>query len=342
MNAFSICFNGLIIFSFDYTYFFTLSIIASIANGAFLPIGFSIVSDLYTSKERGKKFGMLQFSLVLGNGVGVALGGFLGWRVGFIISFIMGILCLGSYLFYGYEPQQGSSETELENYTGVVEYNYKITISNVLRLLKTKTILGIFVSVFCYGIAISTVANWGIFYLSFQLKSETQAILLHIITGIGALPGAIIGGELGDIYFRSGKSKARIFISFGGLVLGIILLLSFYIQPILLLGFFGFFFISFASGNQFAIYSDVSIPELRGTVNALSGIMLNLGGITGNLLISTLIQNNLGFLSLSITLVLLIWLVGSFSWIIPYLYYSKESEFQKSLITIRRKKIENY
>jgi hypothetical protein len=102
-----------------------------------------------------------------------------------------------------------------------------------------------------------------------------------------------------------------------------------------LLGFFGFFFISFANGNQFAIYSDVSIPELRGTVNALSGIMLNLGGITGNLLISTLIQNSLGFLSLSITLVLVIWLVGSFSWIIPYFYYSKESGIQKSIITIR-------
>ena len=206
---------------------------------------------------------------------------------------------------------------------------YKITMKNILQLLKTKTILGIMISVLCYGIAISTLANWGIYYLTLRLKSETSAILLHIITGIGALPGAIIGGELGDIYFHSGKPKARIFISYGGLALGIILLLSFYLQPLLLLGFFGFFFISFANGNQFAIYSDVSEPKLRGTVNSLSGIMLNIGGIMGNFLVSMLIQSNL--LSFSIILVLLIWLCGSFLWIIPYLYYSKESEYQLNL-----------
>jgi len=150
-NALSICVNGLIIFSFDYWYFLTFSIIISITNGAFLPLGFSIVSDLYSSKERGRKFGMLQFSLLLGNGLGVALGGFLGWRVGFIISFIMGIACMGSYLLYGTGPQHRDFESKVTNLTGGVEYNYKITLSDILKLLKTKTILGIFLSVFCYG-----------------------------------------------------------------------------------------------------------------------------------------------------------------------------------------------
>ena len=334
-NAFSICFNGFIIFSTDYLYFLTLSIATSITNGAFLPIGFSMVSDLYSPKERGKKFGMLQFSLVLGNGLGLALGGFLGWRVGFIINCIIGILCLGGYIFYGYEPIHGDSEPEFESFKDAANYNFKITISNTKRLLKTKSILGIFISVLCYGIAISILTNWGIYYLTFKLGGETEAILTHTIIGIGALPAAIIGGELGDIYFRSGRPKARVIISFGGLFVGILLLLIFYVHPILLLGFFGFYFISFANGNQFAIYSDVSSPELRGTVNALSGIMLNIGGITGNLLISTLIQNN--FLSLSITLVLFIWLFGSFSWLIPYFYYSKESR-HRNLIMIRRRK----
>lgn len=52
-NALSIGVNGLIIFSLDYWYFLTFSIVISITNGAFLPLGFSIVSDLYSSKERG-------------------------------------------------------------------------------------------------------------------------------------------------------------------------------------------------------------------------------------------------------------------------------------------------
>lgn len=126
INALSICFNGLIIFSFNYSYFLTISIIISIANGAFLPIGFSIVSTLYSSKERGRKFGTLQVSLVLGNGIGVALGGFLGWRVGFIISFIMGILCLGSYLLYGSKSQNKSLKLEMEKISETEGFNYKI------------------------------------------------------------------------------------------------------------------------------------------------------------------------------------------------------------------------
>ncbi|MCP6719692.1 MAG: MFS transporter, partial [Patescibacteria group bacterium] len=228
-------------------------------------------------------------------------------------------------------------EPETENYTSTVEYNYKISISNVLRLLKTKTIVGIFISVFCYGIAISTLANWGIFYLTSQLGNETEAILLYSITGLGALPGVIIGGELGDIYYRSGRLKARIYISLGGLILGIILLLGFYLQPILLFGFFGYFFISFANGNQFALYSEVSVPELRGTVNAFSGIMLNIGGITGNLLVSVFIQNNL--LYISIIVVLVIWLFGSFSWIFPYFFYNQESESRRVKVVRREKSV---
>ena len=333
-NLISICFNGMIILSQDYLYFLTITIIASIANGAFLPIGFSIVSDLYTPKDRGKRFGMLQFSLVLGNGVGVALGGMLGWRVGFSISFIIGILCLIYYFFSGNKPPNKNLLAKSEDSSSGREYNYKITLSNVLKLLKTKTIAGILISVFTYGIAISTLANWGVYYLTSKLGNETEAILIFTISGLGALGGTILGGKLGDIYYNSNMPKARVIISFGGLVLGIILLLIFYVEPVLLLSFFGFFFFSFANGNQFAIYSEVSAPELRGTVNALSGIMINIGGITGNVIISTLIQNNL--LSLSITLVLVIWLIGSFSWIIPYFYYLKDAEHRK-LTTLRRR-----
>ena len=101
------------------------------------------------------------------------------------------------------------------------------------------------------------------------------------------------------------------------------------------MGFFGYIFISFVIGNQFAIYSDVTVPELRGTVNALSGIMLNIGGITENVIVSAFVQNN--FLSLSITLILVMWLVGSFSWIIPYFYYLEESELRRLTILTREK-----
>ncbi|KKL05459.1 hypothetical protein LCGC14_2605800, partial [marine sediment metagenome] len=90
-----------------------------------------------------------------------------------------------------------------------------------------------------------------------------------------------------------------------------------------------FFLAFFSTGNQFAIFSDVTPPKLRGTVNSLSGVMTNVGGIVGNLLVSTLIQTNIQMISISIAIVLVIWLFGSILWIIPYYYYPKELRLQK-------------
>ncbi|MFW9821520.1 MAG: MFS transporter [Candidatus Thorarchaeota archaeon] len=318
-NTISILLSGLLMFSTNYFYFLFLSALASITNGAFLPIGFTMVSERYSQKERGKRFGMLQFSLSLGNGLGIVIGGFLGWRLSFLVNFIMGIICVVGFLVYGINRYSFSNKGLV-----VVDsvYNYKMTLSSIGTLLKTKTILGILISVFSYGIAISTWANWGVFYLTSILDSKTFAILFQSIIGLGVLPGAIIGGQLGDIYFQVGKVKVRIIISYVGSVVGILLLLGFFRNTILFIGFLGFFLVSFATGNQFALYSDVTLPELRGTVNSFSGIVLNMGGITGNMLVSFFIQYDL--LSLSITVVLVLWFLGSFSWILPYRYYTRE------------------
>ncbi|MFW9896970.1 MAG: MFS transporter [Candidatus Thorarchaeota archaeon] len=326
-NTISIFLNGLLIFSTNYIYFLILSILASFTNGAFLPIGFTMISELYSPKGRGKRFGMLQFSLALGNGLGILVGGFIGWKLSFLVNFIMGIICIVGFLVYGIDRYSFSNtESVVKN----SQYNYKITLSSLGTLLKTKTILGILISIFCYGIAISTWANWGVFYLTSLLGSKTLSILFHSIIGLGVLPGAIIGGVLGDIYFQVGKAKARIIISYTGSVLGIFLLLEFYQNTILFIGFLGFFLVSFATGNQFALYSDVTVPELCGTVNSFSGIVLNIGGITGNLLVSFFIQYDL--LSLSITIALVLWLFGSFSWILPYQYYTKETKSQDLVV----------
>jgi len=146
---------------------------------------------------------------------------------------------------------------------------------------------------------------------------------MYLIAGFGALPGAIMVGQLGDILNKRFKA-GRVYVSAIGIILGSVLLIAFYNYPIILFGMFGYFFVFFCTGNQFVICSDVVIPKLKSTVNALNGVMVNIGGIIGNALISSLVQNNIGLLSFSITLVLVIWLTGSVFWILPYLYYHKE------------------
>ena len=356
---------GSLSFSLNYNFYLIFYIFAAIGTGAFLPLGFAIIGDLYSPKERGSKFGVMQFGLLLGNGLGIILGGLLGsytgpngWRYAYVLGFILGILSLINFIRKGVEPERGRSEPEFADFKGEIDYNYKITFHNLIRLFKVKSIIAILISVLASGIASSTLGNWAIYYLTLKIGSSDggfYATTIYLLAGMGALPGTIVGGRLGDSLFRADKPKGRVLVSLLGLLLGISFMFSFYLVPFftttisqvifswiifILLGLIAYFFTSFSIGNQFAIYSELCVPELRSTTNALNGLMINIGGIIGNLLLSSLIERNLSWLPFAIFLVLLIWLLGSLLWVIPYFYYTKDSQICRELMAERRKEMD--
>ena len=353
---------GLCALAINYLFYLVFYILAAIGIGAFLPIGFSMISDLFQPKERGSKYGMMQFGLLLGNGIGIILGGLLGsyagpagWRYAYGLGFLLGILTVINYWFSGIEPTRASAEPEFMNLKGPIKYDYKLTFNNLGKLIKRKSVVGILLVVLFNAIASSTLGTWAIFYLSEKIpgnNAELTATTIYLLAGLGSLPGAIIGGKIGDRNFNSEKINGRILISFVGHILGAVSLIGFYLIPFfietilqvifswiffLIIGFCGYMFASFQVGNQFAIYSEVCIPELRNTANAMNGLMVNFGGIIGNLLISSLIYQNESFLPFAITIVLIIWLVGVIFWIMPYYYYLKEfKECRETMITKRK------
>ena len=309
---------------------------------------------------------MMSFSLTLGSGMGIIFGGLLGsyagplgWRIAYGVGFIFGLFTLIFYTFSAIEPERLRSEPEFENFKGEINYNYKITYSNLKQLFRTRSVGGILISVLCSGIANATLGIWAIFYLTTKINGTDAELIvttIYILAGSGALLGSIIGGRLGDRYFRSGKLKGRVIVSLIGLIVGISLLLAFYLIPFytetmlqivfswiffVIIGYLGFFFVAFSSGNQFAIYSEVSLPEVRSTANAMNGLMVNLGGIIGNLLISSMIERNMSLLPFAVFVVLIIWLTGSLFWIIPYFYYPNEFKECRDTLLKRRLDLEN-
>lgn len=364
-NAIWLVSYGLVSFSLNYIFYLIFIIIAAIGNGAFLPIGYSIIGDFFPPKDRAKKFGMMQVGLTLGVGLGIILGGNLGtylgavgWRYSYGSGCILGLIPLIYYGLRGIDPQRGSSEPEFKGIKTSINYDYKISFTNLLGLFKKKSILSVLFYVLCQGVAISTIGIWGIFYLNIKISSsETKlyAVLFFIISGAGSLPGVIIGGKLGDKYYEMGKLKGRVIVSFIGVLLGSLCLLGFYLIPFFtrnmiemilswiffsILGFMGYLFINLPIGNQFAIYSEVSAPEVRNTANALNGVMVNIGAIIGNLVLSSLIEQNISLLPLSIFLLLLVLLFGASFWIITYFYYPKEAKEFRDLMRKRRIEIE--
>ena len=319
---------GLLAFAPNYTFFLILVIIGALGNGAFLPIGFSIIGDLYEPEQRGVKFGSMMVGQFLGNGVGILIGGALGWRISFAIGSILGLLTFFGFIYYGTEPLQEERHENLSE-----KNRYKISFNDIRELVKTKTVVGILLFVFCSGIATSVLSNWALFNLSLKHSSKGYATFLYLIVGLWAMPGALIGGQFGDILSKRYK-EGRIYVSAIGIIGGTSLLILFYSYTFILCGILGYFFAFFSTGNQFALCADVASPKLKSTINGLNGVMINLGGIMGNTLISSLIRDNISMISVSITVVLLIWLIGSIFWLLPYFYYRKEKASKEVIVKL--------
>ena len=324
----------------NYAWFLVCISISTIGTGAFLPLGFSMISDLFIPKDRGKKFGLMQFGVIMGNGLGIIFGtifgafGSEGWRYSYLILILISIPFLIKYTLSGLDPERGWLDTHYLR--AHIHQDYRITINDIKQMMGTRSILGILISVLIAGVAVSTLGNWGIFYLRTRLNCEAMASTIYLLAGIGGLPGTIIGGKIGDILFKRGKRQGRSLVSIVGLLFGGWNLYLFYIvSPSLFTGIFGYFFTSFSIGNQFAVYSELCIPELRSSVNAMNGIMTNLGGIVGNLVISSLIQSNFELVTFSIQFVILMWCLSSAFWIFPLIYYHRDEASLRTTISMR-------
>ncbi|MFW9772158.1 MAG: MFS transporter [Candidatus Heimdallarchaeota archaeon] len=344
---------GFLSLSPNYVLFLSMLIISAIGTGAFIPLGFSMVGEFFNAKDRGKKFGIMQFGLILGNGLGIIIGITFtnifkqnGWRIAYLFAVLLNMLILSAYSLIAIQPERGRMDSEFVDFPGIINYNYRTTKDHLIQLVNTKSIIGILLSVLCGGILTSTLANWGIYFLTLKFGNSAFAAIAYLIVGTAALPGAVIGGKISDYFFENNKRDKQFLICVISILTGSISLLGFYLVHIsywillLPLGILGYFFISFNSGTQYAIYAELCTPEVRSTVNALNGLMLNIGGICGNLLVSVIVYQNIMFLSYSILLVLLIWLFGSLFWILPWKFYMKDFHNRKRIMIKKRFELE--
>ncbi len=319
---------GLISLSVNYTFFLSMLLISAIGTGGFIPLGFSMIGEIFPAQVRGSRFGFMQFGLILGNGIGIIVGSILHWRIAFISGFCISMTLIIIFFIKALDLRQNTINSG--DHLKPNNYNYKLSRQDLIPLSKMRSVVGILFFALTGGLVISTLGNWGIFILSSNLGNLDLAIIIYLIIGIAALPGTIIGGKINDRLFRIRKHQLRFLVAMIGVLCGSLSLIIFYIFPfpILLLtlpfGFIGYFFTSFTTGTQFAVYSEVCLPETRSTANALNGLMVNLGGICGNFLLSIIIYQEGLFIQNAVFLILFVWMAGSFLWLFPIFYYKKD------------------
>lgn len=261
---------------------------------------YSLVSDYFEPKLRGKVYGLLQFTQPLGYFIGMVLalilGGVIGWRSVFYITGFLGIV-MAAVIFFGVrEVPRGQSEPEMVDVD--IQAHYKFDWKVAKGLFKKRSLLLLYIQGFFGVFPWNAVTFWFFYYLEKErgYSANTQLVVMSIAIFIMAA-GYPIGGSLGDYFFKK-DNRGRLFVSMVGVILGAVFLwftLNVPNQNVLLFTILlacTALFMPFASPNVLSTVYDVTLPEVRSTANAVESFIEQSGAVLAPTITSLIAVNS--------------------------------------------------
>ena len=238
---------------------------------------YSLISDYFGPRVRGRIYGLLQIAMPLGYILGMvmaaALRDVVGWRGVFYITGSLGVL-LSVLIFFGVrEVPRGQSEPELAGLEqiGIHRFDWKIA----LGLFRKPSLRILFVQGF-FGVFPWTVITYW-FFNNLETERGYSPDAASMAMGVAVLVlacGYFAGGAAGDFLFKR-TVRGRLIVCTIAVLLGAILLVPTIYVPLESRGLFlvmlslTALFIPFASPNVIATVYDVTLPEVRSTALAI-------------------------------------------------------------------------
>jgi MFS family permease len=166
---------------------------------------YSLLSDYFGPRLRGKVYGLMQMSGPLGFMVGTVLaaqlGGTLGWRRVFILTGSLGILLAVLIYTTVRDVPRGSAEPEFKDLDGSERYH--IDWSTVRGLAHNRTLLLLMAQGFFGVFPWNVLIYWFFRYLETERGySSGQATTSMLIAIVALSTGYFAGGTMGDALFR--------------------------------------------------------------------------------------------------------------------------------------------
>nr|HID12769.1 MFS transporter [Anaerolineae bacterium] len=246
---------------------------------------YSLLSDYFGPRIRGRVYGLLQVSgplgFMLGTVLATMLGGALGWRKVFFITGSIGILIAAVIFLSIREMPRGRSEPEME---GLAEIGtYRIDREVARGLLRNRSLLLLMAQGFFGVFPWNVLTFWFFRYLEVERGYSSEQAMTTMLVAIATLSaGYFLGGNLGDFFFRRTR-RGRMIVSGLGVLAGAVFLLITMNVPventslfIVLLGLTGVT-MSIASPNVMATVHDTTAPEVRSTAQAMLNFIENSG-----------------------------------------------------------------
>lgn len=334
--------------------FICLRALGGIGIGGIIPVMFSVIGDIFTSRSRAAASGVFMALANIGYGVGFALGGTVGaenaygWRASFVLQ---GIILLGLGLLFligGRLPARGAADMRsAQSVSG--EYQGRIHLADLRRILSNRTNL-----VFITTTVIATAPSG--YYQRFLADYFANDIglgagggtLILLLVLSGALLGDAIGGLGGDILQRRDRrgppyfacatllGAAALFYAFFAYPYGSHPGLVTLIAPVIL-GFLAAALMEVQTPVSKAIMLNVNIPENRGTISALIQVTAQIGFGLGALIgaFGPRVSALLGLVStrlFNFKLATLILVPVALTWLIVVYTYPRDEERTVALL----------
>ncbi|HLI46671.1 MAG TPA: MFS transporter [Geobacterales bacterium] len=346
-------------FSNDYWQLLFLRSLTGIGISGSGPVSRAFVADIYPPNQRGKGYSLISAATGGGTLIGMILAGVMpDWRSPFIIASIPNLILAPLFLAIIKDVKIGYAEPELKQiYVKGKEYSYRINLGEFYSYLKsTRTVLFMFLQGMPGTVPWGSIPYWSLTYLNVRWGiSKDLGVLVLLCGGIGMIIGFFVGGMLSDYYVSRNRRNARIWISFIGILSGMLVLLyllvypypvGYYgfldILPLALIALFGLFFASLASANVPAILSEVSLPEHRGTLNSIFNVTDSIGSAFGPTITALFMSiysfsntSNSDSMFLGLLTAVLFWIPCAIFWLPASKFYTKEADKIRSILSER-------
>jgi MFS family permease len=313
--AFGVAFWGLFTlltaFAVNYISLFWFRAITGIGLAVIIPTTQSLVADYYPAAKRGKMFGWLGLTGIIGIIFGTLFAtimvesnalilGMEAWRFVFVVWAIISFAIALLIWFFAKDPPRG----QWDGAAGTSKRTMKL--GDFKTILTNRT----FMFIVAEGVAGSIPWN-GILlmvsWLEFIGFSSTVSGLVFALVAAGSALGNLFGGWIGDRAAKWNPDKGRIAICQISVACGLPLtwVIFFVIPPAtssimlyIVLGAITGFLISWCGACNNVIFSEVFEPEIRGSMYSVDRVFEGSLASFGTLFVGLLAQYVFGYLQI--------------------------------------------